>query len=685
MLDGDVVDITTWDGASVVTKSYDPDCPCFDGANSNTGAVPLPFEGGGGGSPTPQPTPQPTPAPAPPTTAPPSTPGQRKNVLLFMPDDLHYLWDDGPASPSGRTFNSDAVPNMNRIRSEGVVFTQAYVAGPKCAPSRFNVLTGRYCSRSTFARAHSSSSDSEVVNVEVPQCKIDGSDLALTTQRTLRDNGFATIMAGKWHVAAGGSWGDYPAAVGLVNDTGFTDPAAVYIGNLDTSLAFSHNHEWLTAEANAGMEASVTAGSPFFLYFTPTAPHTPDVYDSLTAFTLLDTPGGTLASPPDSNFAMTRAEIQSYVQANVNNVERQGSNKAGEVVCDLALGSLMAKMQALGILDETLIIVTQDHGQSAKSTLYEGGVRVALMARLPGVIAAGSTVTHPVNNLDLGPTILEMAGIARPYALDGRSWWAAATTGTPSAEHAARACVVSEILVDRAVVCPGLGLKLIRKLSDPAVVPGDPSFPASNDTIQLYDLALDPTEQTNLASNAAHDESRLLLLAYLDCHQTDTAKTNPTACDPEALLGVTRSPTPAPTPAPINSGPTPPPTRYAYCPEGYGDYGVRNNWALGRVTIVSSHEECAARCTLYSAPQFSGGCKGYQTGMYFGMLFCRSYGGNLRTTGCAPWAVPTDSGMGSGALGVVHPQTNQVNVGGNCCTNTTFVVAEQAFADGGGG
>ena len=100
---------------------------------------------------------------------------------------------------------------------------------------------------------------------------------------------------------------------------------------------------------------------------------------------------------------------------------------------------------------------------------------------------------------------------------------------------------------------------------------------------------------------------------------------------------------------------------------------------------AAGHQACADRCTQYSGPQWSGGCKGYQTGMYVGMLFCRSYGGDLRTTGCASWAVPTDSGMYSGALGGVHPQTNQVNIGGNCCTNTTFVVAEQALAGGGGG
>lgn len=131
---------------------------------------------------------------------------------------------------------------------------------------------------------------------------------------------------------------------------------------------------------------------------------------------------------------------------------------------------------------------------------------------------------------------------------------------------------------------------------------------------------------------------------------------------------------PTDTGAPTTSAPTGPPTRFDYCLEGYGDYGVRYNWGLGRITIATSHQACSARCSEYSAPQFNGGCKSYQTGMYYGMLYCRSYGGNRRTIGCAPWAVPTHPGLGSGALGSIDPRTGNTNVGGNCCSNTTFVV-----------
>ena len=113
-----------------------------------------------------------------------------------------------------------------------------------------------------------------------------------------------------------------------------------------------------------------------------------------------------------------------------------------------------------------------------------------------------------------------------------------------------------------------------------------------------------------------------------------------------------------------------------YCPCGYHDYGVRYSRALGRITIVRSHQQCADRCTTFSGPEYSGGCRGFMTGMYINMLFCRSYGSETRETTCAFWANPTHPGQFSGPLGSIRPHTHQENVGGNCCSNSTFVDIE---------
>lgn len=109
------------------------------------------------------------------------------------------------------------------------------------------------------------------------------------------------------------------------------------------------------------------------------------------------------------------------------------------------------------------------------------------------------------------------------------------------------------------------------------------------------------------------------------------------------------------------------------CPEGYGDYGLRHNAALGSTVIVTSHEQCKARCEMFSAPIYNGGCKSYQSGMMYGLLYCKSYGGTSYATNCAWWAHKDQPGMRSGALGDINENTGQLNDGGRCCSRTAAV------------
>ena len=120
-------------------------------------------------------------------------------------------------------------------------------------------------------------------------------------------------------------------------------------------------------------------------------------------------------------------------------------------------------------------------------------------------------------------------------------------------------------------------------------------------------------------------------------------------CQPTAM------PTPSPTPAPTTPAPTMPPTpaptpaasatNADSCPPGYVNSPKRYNMAMGRITIVHFDMECSDRCAQYSGIRFNGGCKGYMTGMYYRMKFCRSYGGNAQTQRCAPWATPSMDGQ----------------------------------------
>ena len=323
----------------------------------------------------------------------------------------------------------------------------------------------------------------------------------------------------------------YSAAEAAVKDSGFSNPAAVFISNMMSDVAtatFSHNLEWMTAEAIAGIDGALDGvnPNPFFLHFAPTNPHSSrSNVGALNDFTVRQTPAGNLDADPVSGMKARSTVIdRAPACTGARNCVSGDPDDAwvGVIGCDDALGALMAHLTSKGELDNTLIIVTQDHGQMAKESLYQGGIRTALFARYPPAIKAGTVVDTPVSNLDFAPTILELAGIDASFGIDGISWWTAASTEHPSASLAARECIISEINFDRAVVCGTL-----KYLSN--WVDGPPKqgiitkYPAYADAEQIYDLATDPTEQTNLVAGGAQKAFREKAIAILKKHDADTA------------------------------------------------------------------------------------------------------------------------------------------------------------------
>jgi hypothetical protein len=260
---------------------------------------------------------------------------------------------------------------------------------------------------------------------------------------------------------------------------------------------------------------------------------------------VLETPNGTLATPPADTGMPTRASI---VNAAPGGTDR--ALMAGTIATDDALGSLMEKMDSLNVLNTTLIIVLMDHGMIAKDSLYEGGTRIAMMARLPGVFAAGSTVSRSVTNLDVVPTLFEFAQVTADYALDGMSWLGDAR-GTPSGAY--RANLFYEIDLDRAVLNIASNLKLISRSGTGNTT----NYPASTAAIQLYNLTADPTEQVNLATSSSYSSALASLQSMLACQELRTQRTNPVTnldCDSQAPTQAALSS--APTPAPATFSPT---------------------------------------------------------------------------------------------------------------------------------
>ena len=318
----------------------------------------------------------------------------------------------------------------------------------------------------------------------------------------------------------------YATAEAAVRNAGFTNVGAVYIENMEaTGMNFSHNMEWMTATAITHIDHSLDKDKPFFLYFAPTAPHSPKVSTAINEFSVLDTPNGTLAEDPNVIAGMpARSTITSRI--NGKGIPTSERNDAlGTVWCDDALGALIDHLESKGEANNTIVIFTLDHGMGAKDSLYEQGVRVALMVSGPSV--GHVNVTSPVSNVDILPTILEAAGIQHPnFEVDGISWWGAVDdvqiNGIGS-DIDERDCLIFEIDSDRMIKCADQ-MKYLNHWNSTDIASGVAAdYPFATDTHQMYNLSSDPAEQYNLVHDATYEQSALALMTKLREHDIVTA------------------------------------------------------------------------------------------------------------------------------------------------------------------
>ena len=452
----------------------------------------------------------------------------RPNVVIFMPDDMKFLWDEAPAAAvaAGETRSSNGgtlpTPNMDRIRDEGAVFTRAYTAAPKCTPSRFSLLTGRDPARSEFGIA-SSMQGAEPdwdgrVTVGVPQTKMDGADLTRNLPTELKAEGYATIHAGKWHLFAGGPseqeyLQDYSKLVAEVEGAGFTSVAAAYVSNMqgggattDGEISWSHNHEWVVASALESVGEAVEAEKPFFLYMTPTGPHGPDTEEALFEYSPRATPSGMLAADPVTTMR-SRADLWAAAgEATLMDQE----NAAGHMWVDDMLGALLQGLEDLEVLDNTFVVLCTDHGTEAKSSVDEGGARIMQAVRYPPSVSAGHNVVSVVANPDTSATVLDLLGVDASYSMDGRSWLTEATRGR----------------IPRRTVP-----KFVSMTTDRAVLVGDWKYMDG----ALYNLALNPLEDVDLSGVAEHSAKLEEMALMLACHDLDTSALSDAVCSPAVI------------------------------------------------------------------------------------------------------------------------------------------------------
>jgi arylsulfatase A-like enzyme len=355
-------------------------------------------------------------------------------------------------------------PNIQRLADQGVLFRQAFSAAPTCSGSRAALLTGEYAHQTgMIALAHR------------------GSELADYSRHlvhTLHDAGYCSALIGEQHVS------EDPAAIGYD-----------HVAEIDTTHVENVAPAAIEYLSNAPKE-------PFFLsvgffethrdFFEPTS-----IRDAL-----YSQPPSHLPDTPE-----TRRDMAAF--------------KASARSLDQGVGSVIDALDSNGLGDDTLVILTTDHGlpfPGAKGTLTDRGLGVLLLVRGPGGFHGGRVVDAMVSQLDLCPTLCALAGIDAPAWLQGSSLLPLVRREVDELHDAVFGEMTFHAAYEplRSVRTPRW--KYIRRFDDFAgpVLPNADDSPSKEVLLrhewasravareQLYDLVFDPNEAANLAADPAH-------------------------------------------------------------------------------------------------------------------------------------------------------------------------------------
>lgn len=325
---------------------------------------------------------------------------QKPNIIIINIDDMG--WRD--VGFMGTEYYE--TPNIDDLARRGMVFTNAYAAATNCAPSRACLMTGKWTPRHGIYTVGSSERGKSEYRKLIPaENRITLSKEHPVIPEILKGNGYYTCHAGKWHLS------DDPTDYGFdVNIGGGHNghPRSYYPPYGNVSL--DSKDDYLT---DLIMQKTIdfvdSTQQPFFLYYAPYAVHTP-------------------IHPVDS-----------LLNKYKNKPSWNGQNNAAYATMvdnlDRNIGLLISALLKQNFLKNTVIVFTSDNGglygitkqlplRAGKGSYYEGGIREPFFVVWDKKIGANVRTDVPVTNLDLFPTLLEVAGVnANEYEFDGNSLW----------------------------------------------------------------------------------------------------------------------------------------------------------------------------------------------------------------------------------------------------------------------
>lgn len=356
------------------------------------------------------------------------------NLIFILCDDLG--WRD--TGCSGSTFYE--TPHIDRLATEGMRFEQAYAAAPVCSPTRASVLTGKYPARvgvTDWIGAHARGRLIDAPYIDhLPE-----SERSIAT--VLGEAGYQTWHVGKWHLGGPDSYPDRRGFDCNIGGCHWGQPKQGYrspwgIETVDDAAPGTFIDEHLTDRALALIRAR--EGRPFYLNFCPYLVHTP-----------LEAPEDLVEHFRRKQRSLGLDGVDPFIEGDFFPCEHKRDQRirrrllqsdpvyaAMVALLDQQVGRLVDGLRAEGILEETVIVFTSDNGGLAtaegsptcnlpasegKGWLADGGNRVPLIVRAPGLTRAGATSQLPVSSPDFFPTLLELADVPLEpeQHVDGRS------------------------------------------------------------------------------------------------------------------------------------------------------------------------------------------------------------------------------------------------------------------------
>ena len=327
---------------------------------------------------------------------------KRPNVLLVMADQWRAQATGYAGDTNART------PNLDSFAARSLNFTHAVSVTPVCSPYRAALLTGQ------FAMSNGMLANDLDFKPAVP-----------TLGEVFKAAGYATGYVGKWHLFGGGRRNFIPAdkrfgfdhwkVMNCTHDYNNSDywPEEPAMQRWQGYDAFAQ-----TDSALAFMEGAVKQGKPFLCVLAWGPPHSP------------------YHTAPAEHRALFNDPAKLTLRDNVPDGDRQ---KAREALAgyyahcsalDKSLGDIIARLEKLGALDNTIVIFTSDHGDmlyshghTAKSRPYDESIRVPFLMHCPRSMSAPRVIDEPLTTPDIMPTLLDMCGIAAPGTCEGRSFY----------------------------------------------------------------------------------------------------------------------------------------------------------------------------------------------------------------------------------------------------------------------